>query len=682
MSSVNKDIHSVPRSSQPIGSLPQATPTPFGSMQGRAVERMAIGAPQMPIPTPAPVQMPAPLAFAPAAPARALAHLPAAGSLPREHLLFAMQEQFFSWLAGQRFTDRISNEIRSEFIEQFAGIKTFNKQAEIVRDELDLTIGFLVATIQPESQNEAMPIIGKIDELFAEAHQVHQNAIRVRVKEKIGRVKKVLKRMVQGTGQLKAQNRPSRIVDSYYVVAELIKTDPAIPRELVQTLQMLWKASDTQLHYGAWIESLLQEWKDARTNQPFFNWFASRQWDEKERAVWANRHPGEPFLEQNFRQWQQSQYSPDSLLADPKWMLIDQWMQYNQNRPIVSFEQWLKHIAAERKQKLFAAQRANYGIPSFIELNDATLKKIDKLIFEYEKAHSHQLSQRVLAIFVWVERELWKQMRPADQSDAAFIDHIERLQCGFIYSAQILQQINGWKLQLDALQSVVRPTYPRTHSEQIQERRTKIVELEGALKHIPESYFHEWKRGKEQSYLSRWAVTRTSLPFGEWKAQQVINPFIVQPFVTLNIEQQKGYLAQCSRGYLMRGKMPFATTLESTAHAGKGWMIFVIGPQKGTVKSSFYCASHIKDVFHHSSFLGNSAVMAAGEIKTNARGKITHISNKSGHYKPTEQENVAMLRWFESQGVNLAEITFTYFLPDWKMSPPTNAKTYVDSVRA
>jgi hypothetical protein len=47
-----------------------------------------------------------------------------------------------------------------------------------------------------------------------------------------------------------------------------------------------------------------------------------------------------------------------------------------------------------------------------------------------------------------------------------------------------------------------------------------------------------------------------------------------------------------------------------------------------------------KKNFHHSSFFGSGRVQAAGEMSISPQGKISMISNSSGHYKPTIQHLV------------------------------------------
>jgi hypothetical protein len=77
-------------------------------------------------------------------------------------------------------------------------------------------------------------------------------------------------------------------------------------------------------------------------------------------------------------------------------------------------------------------------------------------------------------------------------------------------------------------------------------------------------------------------------------------------------------------------KTPVDTKASVTHFTGVGAEIFVVG-----MNNEIHMASHKIGKFHHSSLLGGQPVSMAGEIKATA-GKIDWISNKSGHYRPTE----------------------------------------------
>lgn len=85
---------------------------------------------------------------------------------------------------------------------------------------------------------------------------------------------------------------------------------------------------------------------------------------------------------------------------------------------------------------------------------------------------------------------------------------------------------------------------------------------------------------------------------------------------------------------------PYDTRSKSTAFSGTGWAIFVVSPT-----GNFFSGSHHVGVHHHSSFLGGGAVMAAGEIVVDT-GAIRFLTGKSGHYKPSPQNLLGLVRKF------------------------------------
>lgn len=82
---------------------------------------------------------------------------------------------------------------------------------------------------------------------------------------------------------------------------------------------------------------------------------------------------------------------------------------------------------------------------------------------------------------------------------------------------------------------------------------------------------------------------------------------------------------------------------------------FVIGPDE-----SVYAGPHVDSEFHHSSFLSGGAVISAGEIETNAKGKVIKISNRSGHYKPGIEPLLSSLSVLEKNGVDLSSVKASF----------------------
>jgi hypothetical protein len=92
---------------------------------------------------------------------------------------------------------------------------------------------------------------------------------------------------------------------------------------------------------------------------------------------------------------------------------------------------------------------------------------------------------------------------------------------------------------------------------------------------------------------------------------------------------------------------------EPVQTAPDGW-IFVLrdnvlyGSQKVTAVTN-----HSKERFHHSSFFGGKAVSAAGIIKTDENGILTHLYPHSGHYRPGEADMQRVLCYLYSENVDL-----------------------------
>ena len=195
-----------------------------------------------------------------------------------------------------------------------------------------------------------------------------------------------------------------------------------------------------------------------------------------------------------------------------------------------------------------------------------------------------------------------------------------------------------------------------------------------------EEMFVQWKAKKEGEIRDRFL--KTQLPeesFDKWRQQQDDSEWMPpRPFVALTEEQRTPYCTKVISGRLVRNGHPYDSSSDhSIFHAGKGVGIFVVGPD-----GELYCGGHVKDVFHHSSFFGSGAIMCGGEIGTTEDGQITFLSNKSGHYTPTEDQNVQMLEWFAKQGVNLDEVTFTYFEKVTMAPLEINASAYLREAKS
>jgi hypothetical protein len=66
-------------------------------------------------------------------------------------------------------------------------------------------------------------------------------------------------------------------------------------------------------------------------------------------------------------------------------------------------------------------------------------------------------------------------------------------------------------------------------------------------------------------------------------------------------------------------------------------------------ESELFIAQHGSGIFHHSSFLAGQRVRCAGMIRIE-KGRVTAISNNSGHYKPRKPQIVNMIRFLTGAG--------------------------------
>jgi hypothetical protein len=143
--------------------------------------------------------------------------------------------------------------------------------------------------------------------------------------------------------------------------------------------------------------------------------------------------------------------------------------------------------------------------------------------------------------------------------------------------------------------------------------------------------FEKWRNGAGGANDSFWEYIRTSAPY---------NALMVKYYGgTAKAEKRRVVF---KAGQLVRASddSPFDTQQLITAASGQGWGIFVV-----SMEGAMYAHKHEVGVYHHSTFLSGSAVMAAGELCCE-RGVVKCVTGKSGHYVPSKENLAAFVRQF------------------------------------
>jgi hypothetical protein len=92
---------------------------------------------------------------------------------------------------------------------------------------------------------------------------------------------------------------------------------------------------------------------------------------------------------------------------------------------------------------------------------------------------------------------------------------------------------------------------------------------------------------------------------------------------------------------------PLDTSKMVTMHSGPGAAIYVMSAQ-----GNLHLHSHSVGHYHHSSLLAGNSVAGAGELRA-VNGRITWLSNKSGHYKADYYAMLQVLGMLQARGVRL-----------------------------
>lgn len=134
-----------------------------------------------------------------------------------------------------------------------------------------------------------------------------------------------------------------------------------------------------------------------------------------------------------------------------------------------------------------------------------------------------------------------------------------------------------------------------------------------------------------------------------WTSQKLYNPSGV---VYLSAEEREAYRVEVSGGILS-----WACGAGRLHSMGLKWIgedddvfIFVISPDR-----VLHANQGIANKFHHSSFLGGRPVLGAGQLIVN-NGRLTMVSNSSGHYRPDPARHFNTLLFFRRSGIDLSTV--------------------------
>ncbi len=122
----------------------------------------------------------------------------------------------------------------------------------------------------------------------------------------------------------------------------------------------------------------------------------------------------------------------------------------------------------------------------------------------------------------------------------------------------------------------------------------------------------------------------------------------------LTPEQAEGYRVFVRDGQLYdaQGRLVDTSGAGTLHQGGGGRAIFVMDSQGNLYLST----THSIGDFHHSSFLAGRPVSGAGEMVVE-NGRITLLTDRSGHYQPTVQFREQVLDELEADGMDVSGIT-------------------------
>ena len=159
----------------------------------------------------------------------------------------------------------------------------------------------------------------------------------------------------------------------------------------------------------------------------------------------------------------------------------------------------------------------------------------------------------------------------------------------------------------------------------------EFLSLQHGVGYVLSGEFEKWRNGAGGANDSFWDYIRISAPY---------NPLMVKYYGGTAKAEKRRVAFKAGKLVRTSDDLPFDTQALQTAASGAGWAIFVV-----SLTGAMYAHKHEVGIYHHSTFLSGSAVLAAGELCCD-QGVIKCVTAKSGHYAPSKENMAAFVRQF------------------------------------
>ncbi len=214
-------------------------------------------------------------------------------------------------------------------------------------------------------------------------------------------------------------------------------------------------------------------------------------------------------------------------------------------------------------------------------------------------------------------------------------------------------------------QSLIAANLYEKRLENLDNLTNQLNQVHQAIEQARSQGAHQQVQQLEQYYRQLWddwAFYNGELRQWLWKHEIDPNKIYEYKVKYIRDESEREELELKGGDPLKQGKPPnervYDTSRDFSVFSGIGWAIYVMSPD-----GKIYAHSHKISRFHHSSFLAGGDVAGAGEIKVN-NGKLTGITNKSGHYRPGPEYLVQVLKEFRERGTGLSGVYLKAFFTD------------------